>query len=94
MKFIAAAGQRRNGVYPDIAICSRRPRLAAPLNVRFPLERRRPLFVAIAIFAFVYANFRVFDDVSTKLDEANRRGGNSEALWPAADQLAFFWVGR
>jgi hypothetical protein len=62
------------------------PRLAAPINLRFPLERRRPLFIAVAIVAFVYANFRAFDDVSSKLEEANRtisHGVVPEERWPA-----------
>jgi hypothetical protein len=62
------------------------PKLAAPLNARFPLERRRALFIAIAVAACVYANFRAFDDVSTRLEEANRtisHGVNLEGRWPA-----------
>jgi len=44
------------------------PHLAAPLDERFQVDRRRKIFVGIAIIAFVYANFRAFDDVQTRLD--------------------------
>ena len=57
------------------------PRRAAALNVLLPAERRRKLFIGIAIAAFVYANFRAFDNVSAKLEEANRTNG-AENRWP------------
>src|SRR3981081_2323115 len=57
------------------------PDLTAPLNERFPLNRRRRIFVGIALIAFVYANFRAFDDVQTKLDAI--RDQPSESRWPA-----------
>jgi hypothetical protein len=57
------------------------PKCAAALNVLLPVEGRRKLFIGIAIVAFVYANFRAFDDVSTKLDEATRNQG-AENRWP------------
>ena len=58
------------------------PNLVAPINNWLPPERRRRVFIAIAILAFVYANFRAFDDMSAKFEEANRRGGN-EGRWAA-----------
>jgi hypothetical protein len=58
------------------------PRFATSLNLRFPQERRRPLFVAIAIIAFVYANFRAFDDLGTQLEEA-KRANSTEDRWSA-----------
>jgi hypothetical protein len=65
------------------------PTFGARLNLRFPLERRRPLILAITILAFVYANFRAFDDLSTKLEEA-KRATSSEDRWSAltSDQAA------
>jgi hypothetical protein len=58
------------------------PTFGARLNLRFSQDRRRPLFVAIAILAFVYANFRAFDDLSIKLEEAKHASG-SDDRWPA-----------
>jgi hypothetical protein len=57
------------------------PNLTASLNERFPVDRQRRIFVGIAIIAFVYANFRAFDDVQTKLDAI--RDQPSESRWPA-----------
>jgi hypothetical protein len=61
------------------------PQFTVPLNVRFPAERRRRIFIAIAVFAFVYANFKVFDDVNTKLEDANRANNHAGGAerWPA-----------
>jgi hypothetical protein len=64
------------------------PTFGARLNLRFPQDRRRPLFIFIAMLAFMYANFRVFDDLSTKLEEAKHTSG-SDDHWPAltSDQV-------
>jgi hypothetical protein len=56
------------------------PKRAAALNLLLPVEGRRKLFIGIAIVAFVYANFRAFDDVSSKLEEATRSNG-AENRW-------------
>jgi hypothetical protein len=48
------------------------PTLAAKINPYLTSERRRRFFVWIAIIAFVYANFRAFDDESDRLREAQR----------------------
>jgi hypothetical protein len=54
------------------------PTLAGKINPYLTSERRRTLFVWIGVIAFVYANFRAFDDESSRLREAQRAIANSD----------------
>jgi hypothetical protein len=56
------------------------PTLAAKLNPYLTPDRRRRLFVWIGVLAFVYANFRAFDDENRRLREAQAFITESKAI--------------